>query len=296
MGVNDDTTVNKGKIQDFLFVKNMQQATQAERNCVKNTQELVKNYQMVMNPMPRVPNQSKFVMQVDIGEAHFLEEQVRGIAEKNDRPITVLDLGTFTGLSAGAMARGLDPEYGGKVVTVDVEGRDAELCKPVAEQFWNEEVNSKGESIRKYIDHQVREKGSTDVLREALEKQRKEGRTGTYDFVFIDHEKLMYSEDLELLKELLNPGGKIVTDNQLWSGRAIPMERTPENADIYDDPRRQALFNLTERVMADHDPRFKVELTDRDDGMLVITKQGWERRLNRIPLEPEQQQAQAMRA
>ena len=54
---------------------------------------------------------------------------------------------------------------------------------------------------------------------ETLDGLLAEGEAGAFDFAFIDAEKSEYADYYDRLLTLLRPGGLILIDNVLWSGR-----------------------------------------------------------------------------
>ena len=149
----------------------------------------------------------------------------------------VLEIGMFTGYSALMMAEGLPDD--GRLVTCDINPKAAEI----AQRYFNESPHGNKIEIR---------------LGPALETIAT--LTEPIDMVFIDADKTNYSNYYEACLPLLRPGGLIVADNVLWSGRVLE----PDD----DDSRAIVAFN--ERVQAD--PRVEnVCLTVRD-GMMLARK------------------------
>ena len=116
----------------------------------------------------------------------------------------VLELGTYSGYSALAMAAALPPD--GRVVTVELSAEHAEVARR------NFAESPHGERVEL-------------IHGRALEAVR--GLDGEFDLVFIDADKPGYLDYYEAALELLAPRGLIVVDNTLWSGRVLP-ERDDE--------------------------------------------------------------------
>ena len=130
-------------------------------------------------------------MQVAISQCHFLHLIIKISNIKN-----VLEIGTFTGLSALSIALALPKD--GKLTALD---KDKETSKIAVSFFKKAKQDQKIQTIVK---------PALDSLDE-LKKQK-------YDMVFIDADKLNYKEYYEKSLELLNKGGLIIIDNVLWHG------------------------------------------------------------------------------
>lgn len=126
-------------------------------------------------------------------EASFIGFLLRSIKAKR-----VLELGTFTGYSALAMAENLPND--GLVITVDINEENANL----AQKFWSDSKHG----------HKIK-----SILGNALDIIPSLG--GRFDFIFIDADKRNYIEYLKMTIPLLTESGMIVIDNVLWSGRVI---------------------------------------------------------------------------
>ena len=150
----------------------------------------------------------------------------------------IVDIGTFTGYSALAMAEVL-PD-GGEVLTIERDPKHAEI----AQGFFNR--SSSGSKIKLLIG-------------EAREALRALSDAGT-DLVFIDADKQDYHAYYEESMRIVRIGGLILADNALWYGRIF----NPQD----DDSRAMAEFN--ELVKADARAE-KLFLTTRD-GIYVIRK------------------------
>ena len=112
----------------------------------------------------------------------------------------ILELGTFTGYSAMAIALALPDD--GTIITCDL---DAEIVK-FAENFWTKA------GVREKIDLRVGD--AIDTLDFLLEEQR-----GKFDMILIDADKPGYPVYYERAAELLRKGGILILDDTLVHGR-----------------------------------------------------------------------------
>lgn len=172
-------------------------------------------------------------------QGRLLELLVRMI-----RPRAVLEIGTFTGYSALALAAGLDDD-----ATLDTIETDDEL-QELAQSFFDRSEH--GHKIRLHI-------GS------ALELAPRLGRR--FDLVFIDGDKREYPAYYRMLmgdgggKPLVGSGAVLLADNILWSGKVIgPVARN--------DRHTQAVLEFN-RTVAD-DPRVENVILPLRDGLSVI--------------------------
>jgi predicted O-methyltransferase YrrM len=112
-----------------------------------------------------------------------------------------LELGTAIGYSTIWIARGL--QAGGRLVTVEAREDMVDRARG----------NLKEAGLEAVVE--VVHGDALDVL---------PGLGGGYDLIFNDVDKLAYPKLLPLCKEALQPGGVLVTDNVLWSGRVANPE------------------------------------------------------------------------
>ena len=133
-------------------------------------------------------------MQVAISQCHFLHLIIKISNIKN-----VLEIGTFTGLSALSIALALPDD--GKLTALD---KDKETNKIAVSFFKKANQDKKIQTIVK---------PALDSLDE-LKKQK-------YDMVFIDADKLNYKEYYEKSFKMINKGGLIIIDNVLWYGEVL---------------------------------------------------------------------------
>ena len=117
-----------------------------------------------------------------------------------------LEVGVFTGYSSLAVALALPED--GRIVACDV----SEEWTSVARRYWA------AAGVADRID--LRLAPAIDTLDALIEA----GGAGTYDLAFIDADKPAYLAYYERVLVLLRPGGLVMTDNTLWSGRVADPE------------------------------------------------------------------------
>lgn len=149
----------------------------------------------------------------------------------------VLEIGTFTGYSALMMAEALPA--GGEILTMEMNERYQEMAESHFKQF------DTGKKIKLL-------KGDAHELILDL--------SGAFDLVFLDADKISYPFYYEHIMERLNPGGLLVADNVLWSGKVM----NP------DDPKSKAMDAFNKQVKQDE--RVEQVLLPVRDGISVIRK------------------------
>ncbi|HEU4366057.1 MAG TPA: class I SAM-dependent methyltransferase [Candidatus Krumholzibacteria bacterium] len=122
----------------------------------------------------------------------------------------VLEIGTFTGYSSLCLAEGLPP--GGSLVTCDVDPR----ATAIARRYWARSAH--GAKI-------------TLELRPALETIKAMPPSAPpFDLVFIDADKQNYIHYWEACVPIVRPGGALLADNVLWSGRVLAPKEKDDHA------------------------------------------------------------------
>ncbi len=149
-----------------------------------------------------------------------------------------LEIGTFTGCSALHIADALPA--GGRLVTLDVDPATGAIAQAAFDEAG-------------LSDRIERRLGPAAELIPTLE--------GPFDFVFIDADKVNYPLYWELVVPKVRPGGLIVADNVLWSGKVVDPK----------EPSDHALVAFNARVRSD--PRVdQVMLTVRDGVTLAVVR------------------------
>ena len=155
-----------------------------------------------------------------------------------------IEVGVFTGYSSLAVALALPMD--GSIVACDV----SEQWTSVARRYWAEA------GVVDRIDLRL-----APAL-ETLDALLAAGGAGRYDLAFIDADKVNYLGYYERVLELLRPGGLVVVDNTLWSGRVAD----PEVADAD----TVALRHFNEHLH--HDARVDLSLVPIGDGLTLARK------------------------
>jgi predicted O-methyltransferase YrrM len=156
-------------------------------------------------------------------------------------PKTILEIGTYTGYSGICLARGLGKN--GKLITLDIND---ELETMVRGFFEKSGLSSK-------IDYRLG--NALDIIPTI---------DGNFDMVFIDADKANYIKYYELVVERVNPGGIILADNVLWSGKIL----VEEGKKIDKDTQVILDYNL----MVQNDPRVENVLLPIRDGLMLARK------------------------
>jgi len=155
-----------------------------------------------------------------------------------------LDIGTFTGYSALAVAYALPPD--GEVRAFDDSPEYAEIAR----RHWGRAgMNNR---IRLHV----------GPASDGVEMLISEGQAGQFDMAFIDADKEGYDGYYEQALQLVRPGGLIALDNMLWKGTvADPANRTATTVAVRD---------LTVKIQAD--PRVDACLVPIRDGLLLVRR------------------------
>jgi caffeoyl-CoA O-methyltransferase len=177
----------------------------------------------------RMPNA---VMQVSPDQGALMELVVRLIGAKD-----ALEVGTFTGYSAICVARGLGE--GGKLTCLELSEEFAAIAQR----------NLEAAGVAQRVEIRLGPAG------ESLEAMP---ATPSFDFAFIDADKTGYPIYYELVLERMRPGGLVLLDNMLLSGRVLEPE--DESARVLDE--------LNRRIHADE--RVDMAMTVASDGLTFV--------------------------
>lgn len=163
-----------------------------------------------------------------------LQGRILALLSKITCPLTILEIGTYTGYSAICLSEGLQTD--GKLITLDI---NEELEGRVRNYFMEAGLSEK-------IDYRV---GDALEIIPTLQ--------GPFDLVFIDADKENYSHYYDLVVDKVPSGGLILADNVLWSGKVLQDNQDKDtkaivafNKKISDDRRvENVLFPIRDGIM-----------------------------------------------
>jgi caffeoyl-CoA O-methyltransferase len=152
--------------------------------------------------------------------------RVLSMLSKMIRPQRILEIGTFTGYATLCLAEGLAPE--GKLFSLDI---NVELEDMVRQNF----ADSPYEQQITYILG-----NATETINQLDE---------VFDLVFIDADKKNNGTYYDLVFDKIRPGGLIIVDNVLWSGKILSnqQDKDTKNISIFND--RVAMDNRVEKLI-----------------------------------------------
>ncbi|ALI98268.1 O-methyltransferase [Rufibacter tibetensis] len=157
------------------------------------------------------------------------------------RPRRILEIGTYTGYSALCLAEGLTED--GVLHTIDVNDELEDMVRSYIAEAGLEQ------KIQLHIGQ------AADVIT-TLDEQ--------WDLVFIDADKKSNGLYYDMVLDKMRPGGFILTDNVLWSGKVIEKFRPKL------DKNTELVLDFNRKVH--EDPRVENLLLPIRDGILVARK------------------------
>ncbi len=164
--------------------------------------------------------------------------RVLSMLSKLVAPKRILEIGTFTGYATLCLAEGLHPE--GKLYTLDI---NVELEDMVRRNFADS-------PYEKQIVYQL-----GDAMQNIPQLDE------VFDLVFIDADKKNNGNYYDLVIDKVRPGGLIIVDNVLWSGKVLSNQQDKDTKNI---------ITFNDKIAADTQVE-KLILPVRD-GLFVIRK------------------------
>ena len=175
-------------------------------------------------------------MQIAPEQGAFLMILTRLVGVRN-----AIEVGTFTGYSSLAIARGLEP--GGRLLCCDV----SDEWTSIARRYWERAGVADRIELR---------------LGPALDTLRSLPSEPSIDLAFIDADKPNYKAYYEELLPHVRPDGVILVDNTLWAGSVIDPKADDENV--------RAIRAFNDYVAADD--RVEGSILTIGDGLTLLRK------------------------
>jgi len=154
---------------------------------------------------------------------------------------SAVEVGTFTGYSATCVARALPDD--GRLLCCDV----SEEWTAIARRYWQ----------RAGVANKI-----TLKLAPAIDTLRALPSGASFDFAFIDADKVNYRHYYEEILGRMRKSGLILIDNVLWSGKVI------DESDQRDDTR--AIREMNDFI--ERDARVESVLLAISDGLTIVRK------------------------
>lgn len=152
-------------------------------------------------------------------------------------PKHILEIGTYTGYATLCLAEGLTND--GTVDTIDI---NEELVSIQNKYF---ERSDYRDNIRQHLGMAL------DII-PTLDKK--------FDLVFIDADKANYANYFDVVLPKMNPGGVILSDNVLWSGKVLAEAKPNDKSTV-------ALKAYNEKI--NNDPRVESVILPIRDGLTI---------------------------
>ena len=166
--------------------------------------------------------------------------RILSLVSKIIKPKTVLEIGTYTGYSTICLSEGLDKN--GNIHTID---HNEELLVIQNKYFKKAGISEK---VKQYT-------GDATKIVKKLNLD--------FDLVFIDADKENYPLYFDSIIEKVKPGGVIIADNILWSGKIL--EKVEE-----EDYATKSIIEFNDKV--NNDDRVETIILPIRDGLSLIRK------------------------
>lgn len=168
---------------------------------------------------------------------HF-QGRVLSFLSKMINPKNILEIGTFTGYATLCLAEGLDEN--GQITTIDI----------------NEELE---ERVRGYFEESAYSEKINYLIGDAMSIAMDINKT--WDLVFIDADKKNNGNYYDLVFDKVRPGGLIIVDNVLWSGKILAEAKDTDTKNIN---------NFNNKI--NNDQRVEKLILPVRDGLFIIRK------------------------
>lgn len=200
----------------------------------------LKNSEAELDVLARLNRETHLKMTLPQMLSGHMQGLMLQMFSKMIRPKNILEIGTYTGYSAICLAQGL--REGGVLHTIDI---NEELSEIITRHVREAGLEGK---IRLHIGPAV------NILPTLKEP---------FDLVFIDADKENYSTYYDLVFPQVKPGGYIIADNVLWSGKIL-------NSPMKMDKDTRALYDYSAKIKSDS--RVEKVLLPLRDGLMIARK------------------------
>ncbi len=156
------------------------------------------------------------------------------------KPMSILEIGTYTGYSAICLSKGLGK--GGMIYTIEKMPEHEDI---INRYFEKAAVNGK---VKLYIGDAI------DII---------PCITVDFDLIYIDADKENYLNYYNLVFDKLKSGGFIIADNALWNGKVLSGSNSA-------DRETKGIMEFNDHVH--QDPRVENLLLPFRDGLMLIRK------------------------
>ncbi len=167
-----------------------------------------------------------------------VQGRILSLLSKLMQPTSILEIGTYTGYSAICLAEGLRPS--GKLYTIDINEELEDMVRSYFEKA----------GITSQVDYRIG--NALDIIPTI---------DASFDLVFIDADKINYANYFDLVIDKVKPGGCILADNVLWSGKVLDEKK---------DKDTEALHQYNLKIK--NDPRVEHVLLPVRDGIMIARK------------------------
>ncbi len=176
------------------------------------------------------------VLQPRMLSGHF-QGRVLSMLSKIIAPKVILEIGTYTGYSALCLAEGLKAD--GVLHTID----NNEELLPIQQKYFK--ASGYADKIKQHTGNAL------EIIPRISD---------SFDLVFIDADKENYANYFDLVISKMNPGGIILSDNVLWSGKVLTEPKPNDKSTI-------AIKAYNKKLI--EDPRVETVLLPIRDGLTV---------------------------
>lgn len=169
-----------------------------------------------------------------------LQGRFLSFISKLQQPKLIVEIGTYTGYSALCLAEGLVKD--GKLISIDVNEETSSFAKSfISKTEYVNQINLVLADAKEFV----------TTINEPI------------DLVFIDADKKNYLNYYHLIIDKIKPGGLIIADNVLWSGKITMPEKEMDRETL-------ALHQFNQFVQ--QDSRVENILLPIRDGLMIVRK------------------------